>query len=221
MKRNVALIFAGGLTVIVATAIVIGMLSVLVTPTAADQAQPEPVVENVPALPSQPVDFEAAQQVEATIQAREGALQEQISQRQAALAELDQTAQAQINQLQAQLIDLQSQIDQTTANLPTLQANAAALQQAIQQDEVTFQAEMSRLADTEQQLRGQLEAGQAQLNLAYNELAQRQAAAAAVVNSSGGGRSHDDDDDDHERHDDDDEHERHDDDDHEGHDDDD
>lgn len=218
MKRTFALLIAGSLTMIVAVALVTATLSSLTHPAeASNQATssglPESTAVIIQAPPQNQID---AERFEIALQERDSAWQTQIAQRQTSLAELDRTATDQINQLQAQLLDLQARIEQTSANLPELQANAAALQQAIQRDDGIYQAELARLAETEAQLRQQLEAATAQLSAAYQELAQRQTAAAAAAGGGGNNGDHHDDDDHYGGHDDDD-----DDDDHESHEDDD
>jgi len=233
MKPSLALIAAGGLTVVVAVTIVFTMLSRVVTPTEANQETTNPIItrfeaeQNDDQTGPSPVAAVAPAinpQVETAIREREQTLQTQVSQRRDALAELDRTSQVQIDQLQVQLLELQAQIDHTAANIPALQANVAALQRAIQDDDATFQNELTKLTEAEAQLRGQLETATARLNAAYSEIAQRQAVAAATagsVNSSGGrGSQHDDDDDDRYEHHEDDDDDNHDDRD-EGHEDDD
>jgi hypothetical protein len=217
MKRYLALTLAAGLTTMVGLVVFIALLSAFVSPTEAGQAVMIPtdqaaVSQDRVDLQAWQVEVEATaqaanQKLEATVQARELALQAQVDQRRQALAELDRNSQAQIRQLEAQWVELQAQADQAKAAIPAIQEQLGALQQAMQNDEATYQQELAAMAGAESQLRLQLESAYAELDAAYQALAQRQAIAAAAP--GGSGDSHDDDDDGehHEREDDDDEHE--------------
>ncbi len=229
MKRTLTLIIAGSLTAVVGITVVVLTLSAITSPTPASAEQP--VQSLIPSTDQ--VDVEAMAQaiqlekrqaeLETVFGAREAALQTQIAQAQQALTELDQTGQAQLTRLQAQLSDLQAQIEQSTASIQSTQNHAGELQQAIQTDAAAYENELASvqadMTQLEQQFQQQIEVATAQLLMAYNEIAARQALVAAAVqsgDSGGGGDRHEDrDDDDHDDdHDDrDDDHDDHDDDD--------
>lgn len=64
--------------------------------------------------------------------------------------------------MQAQLVELQAQIDQSTANSQAIQAHALELQQAIEADASAYQKELDTLqanmAKAEQQIQQEIEA---------------------------------------------------------------
>lgn len=212
MKRHTVVIITGVLTSFIAVIVIMLALALFVKPT---QANGETGQEPTPQLMVQPV------QPLNPAQANEAAWQVQIAQQQQAVADLDRTAQAQLNQLQAQLTEARSQIDQTTANIQAIQTHAAELQQAMQTDDATYQQQLNKLqaemAQNAEQLKQQIETTYAQLQTAYNEIAaqQAQAQANAAASSGGGGgqdgnssSSHQEDKDEHEDgHEDEDEHE--------------
>jgi len=233
MKRSIALIVAGGLTAIVALVFSVSTISALVPSRQPVQNNPLPpaeIIESEQFSPPQaePVDTAATaqilyQQVETSLQAQETSLRAEVTQRQQTITELDDTTQAQVTRLNAQIVELQAQIDQKAANIQAAQANMIALQQAIQDDDATYQNELAKMVNAENQLRQELETASGQLNVAYQQLTQRQAIAqqaaiqAAEAQRGGGGssdgnhnedREHDDDhgghDDDHGDHEDDD-----------------
>jgi chromosome segregation ATPase len=233
MKRSLTLIIAAGLTTTVALIFVVSALAGLVPESEARHDDPvsgEDVTGLEPANPPQiePVDSSATahtavQQLEESIQAREATLKAELARRQEALAGLDSSSQARIVEMQAELAALQAQVEQTTVNLQSVQANIAALQQAIQADGGTYQNELTKLTSTENQVRLELEAATNQLDAIYSELAQRQVdaqLAAAQQQSAGGAAVHRSDDDDDGGHGDHEEHDRHEDGDDDDHDDD-
>ncbi len=189
MKRHTTLIITGALTSLTAIIVVMLALAIFVKPS---QASGETGNQPIPQPTVQPV------QPQNSGQAREAALQAQIAQQQQAIADLDRTAQAQLNQLQAQMTDLRNQINQTTASIQAIQTHAAELQQAMQADNATYQKQLNKLqsglANSEQQLKQQIETTYAQLQSAYNEIAaqQAQAQASAAASSGGGGGGHSD-----------------------------
>ncbi len=236
MKRSLGLITAGGFTTIVALVIFFLTLSTLVYPAQSNQAETPPTVESVV---NQQVDGSqveqinvaataqaANQQIEGVIQEREATLKAEIAQRRQALTELDRDSSAKITDMEAARVQLQAQMDQATGNIQSTQANINALQQAIQDDDTAYQNQLVAMTNAEDQLRLELEKTTSQLNVAYNELTQRQAlaqqaaarqaAAAAAAQHSAGRYDDDDDGGHHEDHNDD-----HDDDDDDDHDDDD
>ena len=211
MKRSFALLIAGGITAVLAVFTLVAILTTLAMPTEANlNPQPMPLPEAtlvLPVGPNEAANFEAL----TVASAREEQLQSQIAQLEQAIAELDASSLAQLSELELELTGLQNQASHITNNIQALQANASALQQAIQDDGATVQNELDVLANTESQFRQQVDTLNAQLNATYNELTQRQAAAAAAALNAAGGH---DDDDNHGRS------ERHDDDDDDDHDDD-
>ena len=204
MKRNLTLIITGSLTALIVISAFIIMATSLTSPTQASQSTPEPsplLAVNIEAT-AQALQYQNRQnELEAAFREREATWQAQIAQKQQELTNLDQSAQAQINQLQADLSNFKSQIDQTSANIQAMQAHLTEVQQAIQTDETTYQSQVNKLqtelTNTQNQLQQQLEATNAQLQTAYNELAARQAAASSASSGDGGnsssGGSHGDD----------------------------
>lgn len=202
MKRSIGLTLAGGLTTIVALVIFVLGLSTFITPTKADPNTPPsdgidlsangvvaPV--NVEAT-AQAIQYQNQQtETQAMIQEREAALQAQIEQSQQAITELDNSSQAQLAKMRAEIVDLKAQIDQKTANIQAAQAHLNELQQAIQNDDGVYQDQLAALqtnmTQAESQIKQEMEAAYAQLQMAYNEIAQRQAAAASVSDGGGGG----------------------------------
>lgn len=218
MKRYLALIIAGGLTTLAAVVVLTAILTSLSPTLTATAAGAEVPAEAIPSGQTELENWQAEveantqavnQQIETTFQEREAAWQTRITQQKENLNQLDSSSQAQLLQLEVQFKDFQAQIEQTGANLADLQNHAAALQQAIQDDNTTYQNQLAAITTAEAQLRQEVDNAYAQLNAAYEALAQRQAAAASGQGGgSGGGGSHDDDghkdhggdDDDHEEH---------------------
>jgi hypothetical protein len=186
MKRYTALVITGSLTSLIAIIVIMLALVIFVKPTLASGAtdnQPTPQATVQPLPPQNPA------------QSNEVALQAQIAQQQQAIADLDRAAQAQLNQLQAQLTDLHHQINQTASGIQAMQTHATELQQAMQTDNSTYEKELNKLqaamAQNTQQLKQQIETTYAQLQTAYNEIAAQQAQAQAnAAASSGGGGGH-------------------------------
>jgi chromosome segregation ATPase len=222
MKRSIALIISGCLTALVGTAVFLLMAVNQAHVDNTDVAETNQVV--VPEATTYQQQQESFGQA---IQEREAMLQTQIQQRQTTLTQLDSDSQAEINRLQAELIGLQNQIEQTTQDIQSAESNMATLQRTIQQDDLTYQNEVTIMTNAETELQIELKNTINQLNAAYAELATRQSNPSLWASSGGSsGSSSNNDDDRHESYDDDDDdrHESHDDDDddrHESHDDDD
>lgn len=224
MKRSASLILAGGLTALIGITIFVLGFSAVITPI---QAGADNLMGVDVAIPTQiqlpQVDVEATAQAiqyqnrqtesQALMQEREAALQAQIEHSQQAIGELDSVSQAQLAKMRAELVELKAQIDQVTASNQATQAHVEQLQQTIQNDDAVYQNQLAtlqaNLSQAENQIKQETETVYAQLQAAYDQIAQRQAAAAqaaaaqAANSGSGGDRggSHDDDDDDHKDHD--------------------
>jgi transcriptional regulator of acetoin/glycerol metabolism len=220
MKRSASLILAGGLTALIGITIFVLGFSAVITPI---QAGADNLMGVDVAIPTQiqlpQVDVEATAQAiqyqnrqtesQTLMQEREAALQAQIEHSQQAIGELDSVSQAQLAKMRAELVELKAQIDQVTASNQATQAHVEQLQQTIQNDDAVYQNQLAtlqaNLSQAENQIKQETETVYAQLQAAYDQIAQRQAAAAqaaaaqaAASSGSGGGGSHDDDDDDHE-----------------------
>jgi hypothetical protein len=179
MTRILALIGSGSLTIIITTFV----LALIFAPSfRANQtnltSDTFAAESSSPAQPQQ-AEFVATAQtlnqtIETTINERERLLKDQITQRQTAMAGLDQTSQAEINALQAQLLELQAQIEQKQANIPAIQTYLSDLQKMIEADTTAYENQLSSMSSTETQLRQELEAVTAELNTFYSQLAQQQ-----------------------------------------------
>jgi SMC interacting uncharacterized protein involved in chromosome segregation len=179
MTRILALIGSGSLTIIITTFV----LALIFAPSfRANQtnltSDTFAAESSSPAQPQQ-AEFVATAQtlnqtIETTINERERLLKDQITQRQTAMAGLDQTSQAEINALQAKLLELQAQIEQKQANIPAIQTYLSDLQKVIEADTTAYENQLSSMSSTETQLRQELEAATAELNTFYSQLAQQQ-----------------------------------------------
>lgn len=218
MKHSAGLLLASGLTTVVVIIVTVLGLFLLSSPTQANQWPLSFGVNqvNIEAT-AQAIQFlNQKTETEAVAQQGETSLLAQVTEREQVLHELDRGYQAQIADLNARLVDMQAQLNQAATNVEVLQSRAVQLQQAIQQDDATYQDQLvtiqRELAGAEKQVQSQLATTNVQLQEAYNALAQRQAAAAATggwVEREHDGDDHDDYED-HDDHDDDRERENHD-----------
>jgi len=131
MKRSIALIIAGGLTSLIAIVLLIVLFAggLPVTEAEAVQASASPATPESIQIDTWQAEVEAAnRQIETTLQEREQAWQSRLAEQQAILTQLDQSSQAQMAQLAAQLQAIQAQIEQTDTNLGTLQAHSGVQQ---------------------------------------------------------------------------------------------
>ena len=202
MKRSLALIISTALTTTVGLVIFVAGLSTIAGPAEGGNSENLPETSGVISaekdLQRWKAEVEATaqiadRQIEATIQARELALQDQVSQRQHALAKLDETSQAQVAEIEARIAELLAQIEQTTTYIQATEGQVGAIQQAIQADNDSYNNELATLANFDDQLHRELETASALLDAAYSELAQRQTAASTMEGSGGGGNYSDDD----------------------------
>jgi len=162
MNRKSALIAAGFLTA-VATILVFTLTTSAITQASAQTSDDPNLVTAV----------QPGQNAEAT-------WPQQASQDATALESLDGAAQAQIGQFQSLLAGLETEISSRAAAVEALQAELQQTQQAIAQDDLTYQDRLATLqADNMTQdalLRQQIDDTLTQLQGAYGEIAQRQSA---------------------------------------------
>ncbi len=177
MKRSIGLILAGGLTALVVIIIFVLGFAAIIPPSqaGANQAAAVDVAATAQAIQHQNQQTES----QSILQEREAALQAQIQQSQQAIGELDSVSQAQLAKMRAELVDLTAQIEQVRANNQGTQAHIEQIQQTIQNDDVAYQNQVTtlqtNLSQTENQMKQEMETATAQLQAAYDQLAQRQA----------------------------------------------
>ena len=173
MTRPSKVIFIGFLIVIIVVAGSLISLLFLISPTQAGQAVLHTSV-NVAAT-AQAIQFRNRQaELNTADQAQKSTWEAKISTKRQALTEFNQNAETQVVQLQSELERLQTQIDQVTADLQSIQDRMFKLQQAIENDAINYQSELAALdqemSQQENELRHQLEATSTALQTAYDEL---------------------------------------------------
>ena len=160
-------------TIIMVVAAIFVALFILIRPIQAGQAV-LPGSVNVAATAQAIQSNNRQKELDATGQAQKTTWESQIAAQQQSMTEFDQTAQRQLEQLQAQHSQLQTQINQVTASIQTTQAKISELQQAISTDQAKFQAELAalevKLNQHETELENELGLTQTELQAARAQL---------------------------------------------------
>ena len=207
MSRKVALLGAGILTGIIM--IVLFMLSALNDVEANEEPEIQPV-DLLETNTETETDKQPFEEYEAALAEREAELQNQLSKRQEAVKDLDETYQTQFTVLEDQLEELNSQVSVASERVEALNIETEKIQEEIIAADEAFQEEMTGLQNSlsyqDSQLRQEIETVNAQLQQTYDQIAAKEAAAMSNNGSSNSNGHHDGDHDDH----DDDHHEDHD-----------
>jgi chromosome segregation ATPase len=198
MNRSHAALFAGILTAIILTAV--GFMTGRFAPDAAAADLPDKGIENQTIAETGLTGD--------TVQAyaeRDAALAAQIMQTETAIQTLNDNHGLQVEQVQAEIARLSTELEAKRTEIRGQQQSLAELQQALEQDAAVQQQKLAELQARDAALGNQLNETIGRLQTAYAEIASRQSAQAS--SSSGGSGSSYEDDDDHEEHEDhDDEH---------------
>jgi chromosome segregation ATPase len=211
MSRKVALLGAGILTGIIM--IVLFMLSALNDVEANEEPEIQPV-DLLETNTETETDKQPFEEYEAALAEREAELQNQLSKRQEAVKDLDETYQTQFTVLEDQLEEINSQVSVASERVEALKIEGEKIQEEIIATDEAFQEEMTGLQNSlsyqDSQIRQEIESVNAQLQQTYDQIAAKEAAAMSNSGSSNSNGHHDGDHDDDDDHDDD--HEEHDDD---------